>query len=294
MKFIRQHKNPFIVLVILIFAATVYAADTLLQDMTAAASAAADDIFYLVNDPNGVPANRKIGFDELQRSITAVGTIATGTWNASFSNDIVKDAAIDWGSGANQVDMADIPGGVAPANNFDFGGADFELPQASPAAPDADGEIELDFTDGSLVVQHGSAHAELGGSTDVVMGKLIHSFTATLAFPDLLQAEIDNWPLKAIESTQFPHGVVITDIHLKVSDMSGYDLNVENWDDPNTINAGNGTIDNIVCTAHSQDENSEDTITYSTIAAGQIIMLDLPTTNVSWIYIQVEYYEPIA
>jgi len=49
-----------------------------------------------------------------------------------------------------------------------------------------------------------AAHAEID-ATDVVMGKLIHSFPHP-GVPDLLQAEIDNWPLKAIESTQFPTG----------------------------------------------------------------------------------------
>jgi hypothetical protein len=176
--------------------------------------------------------------------------------------------------------------------NHDFGGADLEIPQAAPAAPDADGEIEVDFTDGSVVVQHGSAHAELAAATDVVTGKLIKSFSATLAMPDLLQAEIDQWPLKSIETSEFPHGIVVTEIYIKTSASSTYAINVENWDDPTTINVANPTIDAITTSAGT--EATEDTITYSTIGDGQIIMLDLPTTDIGWVYIQVDYYEPIT
>lgn len=192
---------------------------------------------------------------------------------------------------ADVADFAEADGDVY-TNDHDYGGADLELPQATPAVPNADGEIELDFTDGTMVVQHGSAHAELGAATDVVMGKMPHSFAVTLAMPDGLQSEIDNWPLKAIESTIFPHGIVVTRIRLKTSASSTYAVNIENWDDPTTINGANPTIDAI--TTSGSTEATEDTITYSTIAAGQIIMMDLPTTDIGWITVEVEYYEPAA
>jgi hypothetical protein len=178
--------------------------------------------------------------------------------------------------------------------NWDFSGGDLELPQASPAAPDADGEVEVDFTDGSVVVQHGSAHAELGTATDVVVGKLIKTWSATFATPDSLQSEIDNWMFKRIDASEFPHGVVITEVTLTVSSNTSYTINVENWDDFDTINGANPTIDAVAYTADTTGEVTEDTITYGTIGAGQIIMIDLPTTDVSWINISIQYYEPIA
>ena len=79
---------------------------------------------------------------------------------------------------------------------------------------------------------------------------------------------------------------------MKTSASSSYSLNVENWDDPTTINGSNPTIDAIATSTST--EVTEDTITYSTIAAGQIIMLDLDTDDIGWFYVQVEYYEPIA
>ena len=42
--------------------------------------------------------------------------------------DNVKDTHIDWGSGAGQVNLADIPGGTAGADTFDFSAATVTLP----------------------------------------------------------------------------------------------------------------------------------------------------------------------
>jgi len=173
----------------------------------------------------------------------------------------------------------------------DFGGADLELPQASPAVPDADGEIELDFTDGTVVIQHGSAHAELGASTDVVVGKLIRSFGATIFAPDGVN---DVMTVKAINSIEFPHGIVITAIYLGVSSDDGYVLTVQNFDDFDTINGANPTIDTVTYSADTTGEIIDTTPTYATIGAGQIIMVSIPATNVDWIHFEIYYYEPAA
>jgi hypothetical protein len=183
-----------------------------------------------------------------------------------------------------------VLGGNTFTGNHDFGGADLEIPQG--LSPNADGEIEMDFTDGSLVIQHGTAHATLSSATDVVIGKLIRSFAGTYAFPDLLDAEdATGWPLKAIESTEFPHGIEITGIYLKTSETSTFDLNVERWDTPAdgtpiTINAGPDTS--------SSTEAFDSTITAGDLPAGVIIVVDLDTDDIAWAYVQVEYYEPTA
>ena len=198
------------------------------------------------------------------------------------------DTAIADKSLVNQADGATWTG------THDFGGADLEIPQASPGVPGVDGGIEMDFTDGKLVMQHSSAHAELGGSVDVAIAGLIDSREGTFATPDSLQSEIDNWPFMRVDATKYPHGIVITSITLTVSGDTSYAINVENWDDHDTINGANPTIDAVSYTAPSTGEVVETAITYATIAAGQIIQIDLPTTDVSWIQIKIEFYEPAA
>jgi hypothetical protein len=173
----------------------------------------------------------------------------------------------------------------------DFGGGDLEIPQASPAVPAADGGIEVDFTDGKLIMQHGSAHAELAGATDVAMGTLIKSWSATIFEPDSVN---DVLTVKAINSIEFPHGVVITAIYLGVSSDTGYVLTVQNFDDFDTINAANGTIDTVTYSTDATGEIIDSTPTYATIAAGQIIMVSIPATDVDWIHFEIYYYEPAA
>jgi len=186
-----------------------------------------------------------------------------------------------------------LGGDVATAGDYNFGSAnvDLELPQTSPAVPDVDGQVELDFTDGTVVIQHGSAHAELSASTDVVVGKLIKSFAATIFAPDGVNDVI---PLKMIDDLEFPHGVVIVECLLQVGTDVNYTLTLQNYDDFDTINAGNGTIDAVAYTAGNNGEVTDTTITYGTIAAGQIIMMSIPATDVDWMHIEVFYYEPAA
>lgn len=58
-------------------------ADTKLTALTAATTATIDDLAYLVDDPGGTPTSKKITFDNLQQSITKVGTITTGVWTGT-------------------------------------------------------------------------------------------------------------------------------------------------------------------------------------------------------------------
>lgn len=191
---------------------------------------------------------------------------------------------------ADVADFAEADGDVY-TGNADFGGGDLELPQASPAVPDADGEIEVDFTDGKVVIQHSSAHAELGAATDVAMGTLIKSWGGTIIAPDGVNDVIT---VKAINSIEFPHGVVITAIYLGVSSDTNYTLTVQNFDDFDTINGANGTIDTVAYTADTTGEIIDTTPTYATIAAGQIIMISIPSTDVDWIHFEIYFYEPAA
>jgi len=85
------------------------------------------------NNPVGVAVSGDVGISDT--GVTAIGA------------DKVKDTMVDWGSGADQVDLADIPGGISGANVWDFGGAtSFELPQSNTPTTDAAGEIALDTT----------------------------------------------------------------------------------------------------------------------------------------------------
>ena len=209
------------------------------------------------------------------------GDVSTdGSGNVLYDADSIDAADINtincgtnctWDATNDEVDVDDaflLNSGDAGTGDFDFGGADLELPQGQ--TPDTDGDIDLDFTDGSVVIQHGSAHAELGAATDVVVGKLIKSFSATIFAPDSVNDVI---PLKPIVSGEFPHGIVVTEVHMVVGTDSNYTIDVENWDDFDTINAANSSINSTAYTSGNKGETTDSTITYSTIAALRFVLL---------------------
>jgi len=172
----------------------------------------------------------------------------------------------------------------------DFSAAGLRLPQASPATISQDGEIELDNIDGTLVVQNSNGHTYLGSSTDVVYGKLLHSKTITIIEPDKVQAVTDGVPMFSVESDEFPHGIEIVQVYLKTSESSTYSVNLEKWATPT-----DGSPDTLTTIATSTStEANEAPDTTGTVGTSEIIMLDLPDTDVNWIQLTVVFYEPIA
>ena len=71
------------------WAVCLYAADTKLPNLTELLQGNNDMLLYVVNDPNGSPVDRKIGFDEMMSAwigstaVTTLGTITTGTWQGT-------------------------------------------------------------------------------------------------------------------------------------------------------------------------------------------------------------------
>jgi len=68
-------------------------ADTKLTALTANTSATTDDLLYLVDDPGGTPASKKITFDNLQKSITNVtGSLSTGLLKVTTTTGALSTA----------------------------------------------------------------------------------------------------------------------------------------------------------------------------------------------------------
>jgi len=56
-----------------------------LTDKTELTSASTDDLLYVVDSPGSSPVSKKITFDNLQKSITATGTLTDGNVDAAVS-----------------------------------------------------------------------------------------------------------------------------------------------------------------------------------------------------------------
>ena len=170
MNCIRKHKNPFIVVGLLLCATTLYAADTILTDLTELASAVDDDMIYIVDDPNGTPADRKIPRQEFLLSwigstnITTLGTIATGTWNGS---DIALTTYTSGNYAAGDAEAGSATSGDSATDFFDAG----EL--ADARIPDAHTNSTVTVTDNENADEGNAlafvAGADLDGSTTAAL-----------------------------------------------------------------------------------------------------------------------------
>jgi hypothetical protein len=250
------------------------------EDDTAIVNAMNIGILDFYGDDDTASADEVAG----QIQVTSTGTWTDGAEDARMELSVANNGTLN----NDQLVLA-TDGTVT--TSAAFLPTDLVIPMASPAVPAVDGGVELDFTDGTLVVQHGSAHAELGASTDVVVGKLIKSRGGTIFEPDNINDVMTVFPVNSIE---YPHGIVITAIYLGISSNTTYTLTVQNFDDFDTINASNGTIDTVTYTADTTGEVIDSTPTYATIAAGQLVMISIPSTDVDWISFRIYFYEPAA
>ena len=139
-------------ILILIFSATVRAADTEVQDLVELTAIASADVFYIVDDPAGAPASRKITalnlfdmidtFAELNAIVankTVVNEEDAVTWDAlgTFSlgitittGDPFTLGAVRWDNGSDLMDGEKIAADTIDDDSIDFAditGADFTL-----------------------------------------------------------------------------------------------------------------------------------------------------------------------
>ena len=90
--------------------------------------------------------NDVVGGDEILDADYGDFTFSGGS--ATIDSDVINDTHIDWGTGANQVSIADLSGNqISPAVVWDMGSStSFELPQGAAPTTNATGEVALDTT----------------------------------------------------------------------------------------------------------------------------------------------------
>lgn len=111
--------------------------------------------------------------------------------------------------------------------------------------------------------------------------------SVTIFDPDGVQAVSDAVPLLAIESTWAPNGITIRDIYLKTDSSSTYSINLEEWTSPTD---GSPSTIETVATSSTTEAEDDGTLSDSSIAAGSIVFVDLPSTAANWIQVTVTYY----
>lgn len=99
-------------------------------------------------------------------------------------------------------------------------------------------------------------------------------FSKTIILPEYVQDETDFVPLLPVEAGAFPHGILITNCGIKLDANRAYSVVFEDWSDPATASADIATV----ATGAGEKEKESGALT-TTVAAGNIVGVDLPTTT---------------
>jgi len=109
-------------------------------------------------------------------------------------------------------------------------------------------------------------------------------FTRTFILPEYIQDEVNFVPILPVESLAFPYGILITKFGIKTDADTTYSVVLEDWSDPQTHSADISTV-----ATSASDEAASAALT-TTVAAGNIVGVDLPTTTgVKSLQVWIEY-----
>lgn len=110
---------------------------------------------------------------------------------------------------------------------------------------------------------------------NINVGKLrLLCFSATITDPhNLSEDEVSILP---VEAEWAPNGITLYDVGIKTDNASSYSVNFEEWTAPD--DGAPSTIET-VATSSSREAEDDGTLTDSSIAAGSIVYVDLPTTE---------------
>lgn len=105
-------------------------------------------------------------------------------------------------------------------------------------------------------------------------------YSKTYILPEYIQAETDTVAVFPVESGSAPNGILITKFGIKTDASSTYSVVLENWS-----SAGAWASD-ISTVATGATLEAESGVLSSTVAAGSIVFIDLPTTTgLKWLQV---------
>jgi hypothetical protein len=238
--------------------------------------------FYVEIDGNAVTltANRQFSLPNSGGNISVLGQTITDTEMAAADFGDFTCTGVDDGctvdSGA--VDLSELAGGAAGANAYDFGGVtSLEIPNGNNPTTDAAGEVALDVNDHAL---------EIYAATASRLIPSVYTKELTILEPDLVQAKSDAIPLFRVDVTAFPFGITVTSCYITLAADAAYVAVFEEWTgDPPAQTADIETV-----TTGAGDSYMEDTSPANpTVEADNYVYVDLPTTDVPMVQVQISY-----
>lgn len=214
-------------------------------------------------------------------TVTGAATVGSLVFEGSTADDYETTIAVtDPTASDKTITLPNLTGTVAltsGAQVLDWGGAtSLEIPNANDPTVDAEGEIAQDANNDALEIYTGAESRLI---------PTIYVCSSTFADPDGLQAIEDAWIMLPVESTWAPFGITIKDIYLKTDASSTYSITLEEWTAPDTASSDIETV----ATSTSLEAEDDGTLTDASVAAGSIVMVDLPTTAANMISVTFTY-----
>jgi len=152
-----------------------------------------------------------------------------------------------------------------------------EVPNSANPTTDAEGEVAYDTNDDALEIFDGSN------------SRLINSdkmFAAVFSDPEGLQSIQDDWTVLPVEAYFAPHGITLTHVGIKTSASSTYSVVFQEWTSPTAFGSNIETV----ATSSSTEAEDDGSIDDANIAAGSIIRVDLPTTDITELTVWGTFY----
>lgn len=209
----------------------------------------------------------------------AVTIAANAVESTMVGADQINDLDINWGSGTDQVDLADILGGIAPANAFNFSAATLEIPQhATAPAPTNEGEIVQD-TDDDMI-------EGTDGTSDFVWAERYEVKQFHIDNPDGLTYDTIRWNIRGAH----PGGIIIDSVGAHLDNLPGasYKVVFQEWDHTcsDTSSAETPFDSCEIATTECSDVKGG---VARTIEYGNIVAVIIPSTDVNSVDIWIRY-----
>lgn len=156
-------------------------------------------------------------------------------------------------------------------------GHSLRIPVASDPTVDAEGEIAWDSNDDQLVVYDGSNERQIPSTFSV--DKLFFA-------PDYINDKI---PIFYCNDKDFPNGAKITHVSITLPADAAYSMPFEEWSgDPPTEDAVIETVSTTGADSYAEVEDGN--IDNPDLEPNDYIFVDIPSTNVDWIFVKVIGY----
>lgn len=202
------------------------------------------------------------------------GNFTCNGTTCSIDADSINDTHIDWGTGANQVSIADLSGNqISGAVVWDLGGAtSLEIPNAAAGTVDATGEVTLDTTDDQIVFFGASAAKVITSNKQMSL---------TVESPSNLDAFL---------FIKMQDGATITNINGIVDPGGSGESAVFDVQECSSTGASCATVDATI-TADNDGAADDGSFSNGSIDAADWMLLDVGaiTGTVSWLTVTINF-----